>query len=204
MQRFFSAIAIIFVSLGILCFGAVIIGRAQPIPEYAEFQRCDDVPCYKGVVLGKTSWQDAESVLLKIPNSIRNRSFGIKVARGQVRAVTAFFPQNDIVQELDISYRQPSLTAAEVVANFGIPCAVYQNNRDSRAPKLVILAYPDRVFWFHTKDWHLSTSSYLRQADLGGPELMKESLSARFRGRCWGAKEPEKYGWKGFRHYPLE
>jgi hypothetical protein len=153
-------------------------------------------------VLGKSTWEATERILLEMPDATSGGYFrGVTVSSGPIKAILAFFLQFNVIQELDIVYRTPTLSAGDIVA-WEKSCAVYRLHDPNAAIEFVLLAYPDRSFWVATHDWNLDLSSGLLQIEIFGPEFTKPKPNSGFRNPCWVAREPEKYGWKGFRRKP--
>jgi hypothetical protein len=128
--------------------------------------KCDGVPCYMGIVLNKTTWEEAKQSVGNKPGFNTTPQFkGWIVTEGPVEYVNTFFDQ-DIIFEVDLFPRDGSLMAYGLLIDPGIPCAVYAIT-DTTYQSLLVLAYPDRDGWVIADHWRITPSSQIIEIELG-------------------------------------
>ena len=189
--------------------GAELVGRSQPEPlDLTPLSVCDGQPCYLGMVLETTSWEEAKDILNSKPGFTLNSSFrGADVSNGPVRTASIFSRENGVIFEIDLAMREAALPVANMLAQLGPPCAVYPlPNIDSRYPYTAILAYPTFIVFVSTKnaEWRIEPSSPITFIYLGGPfwELGKLDYSTSKVDSCRGTNKSLRYEWRGMRPYP--
>src|SRR5436309_10255699 len=70
-MKWLGGLAIVMcVLVAALAGGSVLIGRAQPVPAVAQvvgLDSCNGSPCFKGIVPGVTTWDEAQSITRDLP-----------------------------------------------------------------------------------------------------------------------------------------
>src|SRR5262249_42104249 len=126
MNRLWKCLISSCVSLTFACFGMMIIGRTQPLPEIAGLELCGTRPCYLGIVVGETTWDQAKDIVANTPGWTLNpvdahRSF---IGEGSlVDHITAYHGANGIVFDMALTSHQPFARAGDIVSQLGSPCA---------------------------------------------------------------------------------
>jgi hypothetical protein len=152
------------------------------------------------MILGKTTKQEIATLLPQLEGVILNASD--KIADSAVMPyINTAFAKDDILQLIDVSYRGPALTAADIVMSKGPPCSVYQTS-DNTQSEITILAYTDSVIWVGTRDWNLEFSSHITEITLLNPDSWEKYPNEGYADPCWVPNDPKKHSWKGFRHNP--
>src|SRR5438105_309778 len=70
-MKWLGGLAIVLcVLVSILAGGSVVLGRAQPAPAVAQavgLDSCNGSPCFRGIVPGITTWNEAQSITKDLP-----------------------------------------------------------------------------------------------------------------------------------------
>jgi hypothetical protein len=114
----------------------------QPVPPLADgFEQCDGVPCYMGIVPGKTSWITIEE---RFGNRATGRADDMLEIRASYDAPTSIElrqADNGTVSDVVIRfYRPQNLIVGNIVATYGLPCIIRYSSVNQ--PSGVWLGYP--------------------------------------------------------------
>jgi hypothetical protein len=126
MKRLLLLTAVLSLTLMGLCFAAIERGRAEPTPEIVQgFGWCEDRLCYMGIVPGRTSWQDAQTILASASMRIQSSSgWRIEAEAEDARIILDANPGDSTVQYIRI---RSGATLGSVIAIYGSPCTAYSN-----------------------------------------------------------------------------
>ncbi len=126
-----------------MCVGMILIGRAQPQPEFFRyFGICEGVPCYMGIVPGQTTWDEAQRIITNTPN--------FSVYTDEINTFSVFNPpqhikflvRENIVLVIDIRLDGNNTPAlGNMILRLGYPCALGL----SSVP--LLFAYPYLLVW---------------------------------------------------------
>jgi hypothetical protein len=121
MKYFFRVVVIFCVVMLLLCGGAVALGRTQPTKDLIPgFDTCDGVPCYWGIIPGKTTETEADTIIRGIPGFhvvVPLRTYTIS----DTQILFSETPDNTIAL---IDVHPQNLTVQDVIAALGYPCEV--------------------------------------------------------------------------------
>src|SRR5262245_19623097 len=109
------------------CLAIIERGRAEPTPEIvAGFGWCEDRLCYMGIVPGRTSWQDAKTILTSASRRIQSASDWRVVADADdARIILQPNPGGSTVQYISIL---SGATLGSIIALYGSPCTAFNPN----------------------------------------------------------------------------
>ncbi len=112
----------------LLIWGAIQVGPYQP--PTTDFNRyfhaCDGIPCYLGVIPGKTSWVDALKTF-ENASGIQFDSYSNTATNppGFVGSAQIYALQpTGTVDQIQLNITVPNISLASVIQYFGYPCAV--------------------------------------------------------------------------------
>src|SRR5258706_15275145 len=116
MRQFCRVCVACCVTMFALCGIALIIGRTQSAGALMPgLGRCGDKWCYLGIVPGATTWSDAQGIFGKAPELTFDQStrtaYRLPGLIGRMYIMTS----NELVDEIDLNPRQPTVSAGEVV-----------------------------------------------------------------------------------------
>src|SRR5215212_7485401 len=145
MRRFLRTVLISCVISALLCVGAVLIGRSQPLPEFLpELGICSGIPCYMGIVLNKTTWEEAERIFSKTAGFTLNSEFtGADIANGPVARIITYSDGEKIYQ-IVLGIREGTFAAYRLLTDLGVPCAVFPYWAGPTR-HIIVLFYQDRT-----------------------------------------------------------
>ena len=128
MIRFWRFAASIWLLCTLLCAAMVILGRMQALPESLPgLESCGGVPCYHGINVDKTAWQDAITVLrqhgklIVHSESLPAQQYEFIDGLTQISAVTS---DGQIISwvRVDFPFSDPHApTIGQLIALYGIP-----------------------------------------------------------------------------------
>ena len=177
---------------GVLCALAVGLGHAANKQALLpEIRQCGPSLCYLSIEPLKTAWDEALRVCnstgdlagaANFPNSYDKQSAPYyRVHLSQLVA------PNSTVSEIELAFKEWTITAGALVTRFGPPCRVVFLGFD------VVTVYESAAFFFRT-DGRLLTP--------GSPSMAIRLLGANPK-RCLSTSSLFKsYAWQGFRRYP--
>jgi hypothetical protein len=128
-----------FVTLGLLIWGSVLIGHAQPRPEFfGALGRCEGLPCYVGIVPGQTRWADVQTRFEIVTELRGDNHMYLAYAPPGFSGTLRFFPSGDgLLREVDLRFSTTGLKIGDLIAEMGVPCAVGITTRG-----LPVVVYP--------------------------------------------------------------
>ncbi|HVO43003.1 MAG TPA: hypothetical protein VMT34_10285 [Aggregatilineales bacterium] len=111
--------------LTLLCSGATVAGRAQPVPDLAPgLSLCDGKLCVLGLTLGDTAMDTANALLTQTYGGLVNKSWtSISYDNVILRFVSIDSKHLEGVQEDYLSAPRP-VSVGQWLARYGIPCAI--------------------------------------------------------------------------------
>ncbi len=123
----------------ILCCLAIGFGRIHSIPSSAAtsfgLDRCDDVPCFRGLIPGKTSWSNALATTGNPPV--------IGLDRGHPIMSLAQSTDHALLDAISIDVPpDTTITVSDVINLYGVPCQIYLYSRSPTTPNVITLRYP--------------------------------------------------------------
>ena len=199
---FASLVSTIFV---LLCGAAILLGKSQPVSIPPSLEFCDGMPCYMGIVLNRTTGDEAKRIFSNTPGyTLSAYHDGADVSVGYFQHVV-IFSNNGPGFEIDLTDADPTiadnvLSVGMALNVLGTPCAIYSLPASAVYPNryLVVLHYPDRVIYVITNQWHVEPKSPVGEVDLGPYDrqtYMEQKL-------CRSLKVTSlQYTWQGFRQY---
>ena len=127
MKRLLLLAAVLCLSLTGLCFAVIERGRAEPTPEIvAGFGWCQDRLCYMGIVPGRTSWQEAKTILASIARPAQSASdWRFEAISDDAQIILQPNPGGSTVQYISI---RSGATLGSVIALYGSPCTALNPN----------------------------------------------------------------------------
>jgi hypothetical protein len=155
--------------LTLLCFSTMLIARTQPPPDIPGLAACGVSACYRGIVVGQTTWDEAQEIaantlgwtLFKNPSTR-----GVRLqADAPLRSVLVYF--KDDVFDMNLLFREHGLSVGDVVAQHGAPCAVFAGSAGDR----LTLSYPEHLqVTIHTTEWWLAPDSLVEMIEIYSAE----------------------------------
>jgi hypothetical protein len=196
MKRLLRTVLISCIVSALLCSGAVLVGRSQPMPEFLpELGMCDGVPCYLGVVLNKTTLEQVSGIFSQ-PGISTPTSLTIAVANGRVERID-FFSTNyekSIIVVMTLNIREGMLPAYRLFTDAGVPCAV-SLWKDYPAGYRIALSYEDKIALVKGPGTALLPGSPITM-------IIRGPYSKGQPNPCHVAGAISKFVWRGFRTYP--
>ena len=174
------------------CISAVIIGRAQPEqPLSPNVRRCGSgIPCYMDIVLGQTTWAEAQAIINTTPGwnlyAGSHSAFETNQPVDHVYSMYVFPAANDLVQEIDLALAPSTVTAGDMIAQLGKPCAVI-----SRGLSDLAFTYPGIAVSVSGHQWRIQANSAVKEIRIYVPMYPCDRLAAY----------ATSYRWHGFREY---
>jgi hypothetical protein len=196
MKRLLRTMLICCILSTLLCSGAVLIGRSQPMPEFLpNLSTCDGVPCYMGVVLNKTTLEQVDRIFSK-PGISGLASLGMEITNGPVEYINFFSTNNDksIIVTMTLQIREGALSAYRIITDMGVPCAV-SLWEDYPTGYRIVLFYSDKIVWVKARGTALMPGSYVTAITLGPYTKGQPD-------RCQLVDAQSQFVWRGFRTYP--
>ena len=189
-------------AMAFLCVGASLLGQRNPKPEIIPgLTMCNDLPCYMGITLNTTTWEEAKQIFANTPDFNLSSFFkGAEVANGAVRNVITFSSDQSIF-EIDLIFREGELPFYKVIAALGMPCGV--QSRDD--PNYLAISFHDRLVYVKVDKFKILPSSSVVEMYLGpttSPALLTPELQKLRCRRAGDGSESPKYSWQGYRQYP--
>jgi hypothetical protein len=130
-----------------LCAVAIVIGRAQPQPELLRaLGYCDGMPCYMGIVPGKTTWDEAVEIVSGT-HIVHVRAADFLAAHSTIEPFLniQIRPYNDSFS-VELWTEKASVSVGQVIAFMGTPCAI---NVQRWLP--IYVFYPGMSFNFYQR-----------------------------------------------------
>jgi hypothetical protein len=189
-------------SMALLCAGASLLGQRNPKPEIIPgLAMCNDLPCYMGITLNTTTWEEAKQIFENTPDFSLSSFFqGAEVANGAVRNVITFSSDQSIF-EIDLIFREGELPFYRVLADLGTPCGVHSIDD----PNYLAISFRDRLVWVMVDKFKIRPTSSVVEMYLGPTTspapLTPERQQLRCRRSGDGSESP-KYSWQGYHQYP--
>jgi hypothetical protein len=201
MRQLLSVTLLGCIAFALLCLGAHLVGRIEQKPDYVPgLALCDDVPCYLGIALNKTTWQEAQQMFANMAGfTLRPDNNGVDVANGAVHRVITYSGDEHIF-EIDLFFRKDMLPFYSVLTDLGIPCGVYSVGD----PSFLVISFRDRLMYVTVDKFRLLPNSSVGEIDLGPyayPALFTKEQQA-MRCRSYGGGTMIPMPWQGFRRYP--
>jgi hypothetical protein len=191
MSHFFRLLAVCLGITLLSCIGAVMVGRAQPQPQLSpNVRRCAGIPCYMDIVLGQTTWPEAQTIINATPGwnlyAGSHSAFEVNQPIDHVYSMYVFPAANDLVQEIDLAVTPATVTAGDVIAQLGKPCAVI-----SRGLSDLSFTYPGIAVSVSGQQWRIQANSTVKEIRIYVPMYPCDRLAAY----------ATSYRWHGFREY---
>lgn len=177
-KRWLLWVGCLFLTMLMLCVGAVIYGRGQPALDNLSsihLSRCADLPCLKGIAPGQTLWSDAKAAWGSTMNSqITDRVIILQI--GDTGRATLTRPVDDTTVKDFYIFVPPEVvvTIGDIIQEFGSPCGI--GISDYPASNVVRFYYPWLYITAHrqaerlTMDMPVSYISYVSQAYRSRPQ----------------------------------
>jgi hypothetical protein len=194
-QRLVSAYRYVFLGcaiLALLCFSAMLIGRIQPQPQIPSLNLCGARPCYLGIIVGDTTWDEARQIISAQGLALETNTLrGAKGKTGPFDYIRMYPNVQGVVIDMALSAHQPIAPVGDIINQLGAPCAVY-SLADSSG-NLLILSYPDHLqISARPIGWQLFPNSPVGKIELyPAHPLLNCDRPDGFRSY-----------WQGFRAYP--
>ncbi|MBX3065896.1 MAG: hypothetical protein KF726_23160 [Anaerolineae bacterium] len=185
----------------LLCIAVIRFGHSQPrVAALPELAICDDMPCYRGITLNSTTWEQALEILKNTSGFEINTLYnGAQAATGPVERLITFSGDEGIF-EIDLFIRPGTVSFKSLLIELGSPCMIYP------AYPVTVVSFRDRLVWISATQTGITPDSSVLEIDLGpyssSSRFTAEQQARRCRRRGDGTIEGEQ--WAGFRHYSLQ
>lgn len=162
----------------VLCSSAIVIGRLQPEQSFMpELQWCDGIPCYMGIILGKTTTDEFAKMVENRSGTSKLNGGGTEYSlTGPIQVMRFVTGMDNTIRRIVLDADGLQINAAILIAHWGSPCAI------SRSENNIVLAFQHIDVWVHTNKWRVALTSpayqiYLFASDTGDacdqPGLLK-------------------------------
>ncbi len=126
MKRFVKGTAALVLITALFCATIVDSARSEPLPPPVNgLNWCASLPCYRGIVLNKTSWNEAIDRFANIANVIGESRITVN---GPLATVTLYRVASDVAFGSTVDYVllefTGDFTLGSLVAFFGPPCQI--------------------------------------------------------------------------------
>jgi hypothetical protein len=200
------------VVLAVLCSAAIARGRAE-VGEPDELQMlglgvCESVPCFYGLIPGRTAWSEARKVFLE-RSSNKAQSSPRSIAIGYDTTLTAAsnaYASSDGMKlgHVDIhvinNYGNHNLPfIAPFIARYGPPCRVV-TQKDANGKAVITLAYALLSIHVSPINGRLSPTSKVIQVLLDYQESQESNVCDK---RAIWPREWVVTSWRGFTNYEI-
>ena len=180
----------------VLCAIAVLVWRLLPDPDLIpDLRLCEGIPCYRGITLNKTTLAETKAIFKNAPGfSLNPDDEGGVIANGPIQTVIPFSGYNGVIFEMIISVREGEVPLSAVIAQLGLPCAVYPS---PTAPyESAVLSFRDRLVSVKGDERGIQPDSPVLYFDLGPYRPAADGQAKQCR------MIDAKYdNWRGFRRY---
>ncbi len=185
LKRLFVSILIL---ISVLCFGCILsifAGRTDTHPDNLQligFDLCGGQPCFKGIIPGVTTWEQAK------PNigSIANHDFLVDSTSGASQGNVGVYIASDARTVGLVQQTVYNIRLLDVIQKYGVPCSVSMSGDTTYT--YAIIMYPRMEIFVSIKSERLEPLSSVTLISMGDKPLP-----------C-----SEPISWKGFigsRHY---
>ncbi|HVU11396.1 MAG TPA: hypothetical protein VHD90_08965 [Phototrophicaceae bacterium] len=136
----------------LLCAGAILIGHSQPERSdfFSYFGDCGGIPCYLGVVPGQTNWDSALTTFESKPELAyspqTNTAFNPPGFQGS--ALLYSLPEQNLVEEIDLTMRSTNVSFGSLLQRFGDPCGVQVSGNSGLSIvflRMIVAVYADKL-----------------------------------------------------------
>src|SRR5262249_35797756 len=129
MKRLIPFATLVSATLALACFTAILLGRIEPRPTPPTLEFCDGMPCYMGIALGKTTWEESERIFGNTPGfTLSTDHHGAKSSVGYFQDITTFYSYGPIyainLSHSDLSNHDNALSVGMVLNVLGAPCGI--------------------------------------------------------------------------------
>jgi hypothetical protein len=114
------------VVFALLIGGSVLVGRAQPRPEFfGYFGSCSGAPCYIDIVPGQTRWTEIEARFEIVTDLRGDTEINLAYAPPGFIGTLRFYPAaNGLLREVDLRFHGTRLKLGDFLTQLGTPCGV--------------------------------------------------------------------------------